>query len=224
MQENFENSFTRAVSCTRFAAFQKEDSYKLGLARYLWNLALSEALYPSFHTLEVGFRNAAHREIGIWLAEPEWLSQTQSFLSPKELSKINSARTVLQQRRKDQTEARLVAELSFGFWTSMLDSRYDQIWPKIIVGVFPNIPKRIRTRQAISSMMHPIRRLRNLTFHHHAIWDRDDLASTHQNTLNLVGWLSVPLSLPLARIDRFSAVQLAGLKPYLEQADHLIPN
>jgi hypothetical protein len=222
MQENFAKSFSQAVSKTRFGAFEKGDGARLGLARYLWNLSLCEAFYPSFHTLEVGFRNAVHREVGCWSEEPEWLRNSHPFLSDKELPRIKAASTALRKGRKELTEARLVAELGFGFWTSLLDARYDQLWPKIIAGVFPNIPRRIRTRQDISSMMHPIRRLRNLAFHHHAIWDRDDLSSTHQTALDLIGWISSPLAASLGRIDRFSAVQMAQVEPYLEHASQLI--
>jgi len=222
MQENFVESFSRAVSRTRFEAFEKGDGARRGLARYLWNLSLCEALYPSFHTLEVGYRNAVHREIGHWTEERQWLVNSPPFLSEKELPRIKAACTSIRKGRKEITEARLVAELGFGFWTSLLDVRYDQLWPKIIAGVFPNIPRRIRTRQDISSMMHPIRRLRNLAFHHHSIWDRDDLASTHQNALDLIGWISAPLAASLGRIDRFSGVQMAQIEPYLEHASQLI--
>lgn len=223
MQENFATEFKDAVSQQRFNAFQKEADDRTALARYLWNIALCEALYPSFHSLEIGFRNAIHKEFGQISGSDNWLLQCTDILHPRERTSVDSALAKIEQRRREPTEARLIAELSFGFWTSLLDSRYEQNWRQVIAAVFPVMPRRLRTRRNISAMMHPIRKLRNLAFHHHAIWDRDDLERTHQSALDLIGWINPTLVASLNRIDRFPAVYGAQIRPYNEHARHLIP-
>lgn len=224
MQDNFATDFARAVSSRRFAAFQKDRDHREALARYLWNIALCEALYPAFHTLEVGFRNTIHRELGSAIGEEQWILRRHDFLRPNELKSIKAAEISLTRHHKPVDEPRLVAELSFGFWTSLLDRRYDQLWPKFIGKAFPLMPRRIRTRATLSSMTHPVRKLRNLAFHHHAIWDRQDLGTSHSTAITLIGWISAPLALSLARIDRFPSILAAGLSPYHEQAQALMPS
>lgn len=224
LQPHFAAAFSLAVSAPRFAAFQKDGNEREALARYLWNVALCEALYPAFHTLEVGFRNAVHRELGVFHGAPTWLISHHAFLKVSEQDSIRSAETSLLRHHKPVTEPRLIAELSFGFWTSLLDRRYDQIWPQIIRRVFPLMPRKMRTRANISAMMQPIRRLRNLAFHHHAIWDRTDLGATHTSAITLIGWMSGPLVASLGRIDRFPAILSGGLEPYLEHASQLMPH
>lgn len=170
MQGSFLTDFQRLVSPPRYHAFRDGGTDAEALARYLWNTALCESLYPVFQILEVGFRNAVHTEIGNETGVPHWLSHTPHFVQARELSVIDQARLGLQKERKPVDEARLVAKLSFGFWTCLLDSPYDQTWHRIIRQVVPLMPRRQRTRQNLSSHLHSVRKLRNLTFHHHAIW------------------------------------------------------
>jgi hypothetical protein len=93
------------------------------LSKHLWNTALCESLYPSFQILEVGFRNALHTEIAATTGDPQWLTNPPGFLYPDETQSISAAKDALRSRRLDPTEPRLVAEMSFGFWTSLLDVR-----------------------------------------------------------------------------------------------------
>lgn len=222
-QASFIKEFSLSVSAPRFAAFQKGNGARDGLAYYLWNIALCEALYPAFHTLEVGFRNALHRELGHAFGEPEWLLNRHSFLKDRELPSIATAENSLRNHHKPVDEPRLVAELSFGFWTSLIDKRYDQLWPRFAPKAFPLMPRKLRVRANLSAMVQPIRKLRNLAFHHHAIWDRTDLGNTHTAAITIIGWMSSPLAISLARIDRFPSVLAAGVAPYRDHAQNLIP-
>jgi hypothetical protein len=222
-QASFIKEFSLSVSSPRFAAFQKGNSARDGLAYYLWNIALCESLYPAFNTLEVGFRNALHRELGNAFNEPEWLLNRHSFLKERELPAIKAAESSLQNHHKPVDEPRLVAELSFGFWTSLIDKRYDQLWARFAPKAFPLMPRKLRLRSNLSSMVQPIRKLRNLAFHHHAIWDRTDLGTSHTSAITIIGWINAPLAISLSRIDRFPSVLAAGVAPYRDHAHNLIP-
>lgn len=221
-QDKFLAKFLEAVLEQRFTAFVDGATPQVGLARYLWNIQLCEAVYPVFHTLEVGLRNAVHREVGKYLNVPDWLGKAPGILHAQDLSKVDSAMDQLKRSRKDLDEGHLVAELSFGFWTSLLDSRYETLWHKIIKGVAPYMPKRLRTRSTLSAMVQPVRKVRNLAFHHHAIWDRKDLLKVHSDALTLLGWMSPSLSFTASELDRFPEVHSSGLAECKETAGKYI--
>ncbi len=58
------------------------------LSTYLWNIALSEALYPVLHNFEIALRNSFHQAISRAFYE-DWLNQLDSkILSPNELKNV----------------------------------------------------------------------------------------------------------------------------------------
>lgn len=208
---NFFEDFEKSISRIRF------DSYRLAgkgdhdaVCKYLWNISLCESLYPVLQFIEVSFRNVLHGQISAFVGE-DWIKKEGaikevSFLREREREKIKEAKEALASRGKQITESYLIAELSFGFWISILDAYYDRMWHKIIQGVFPGMPRTIRTRGEASSRMSKIRNLRNAALHHHSIWHWKDLQEHHRDILQILGWIC-PNSQSLAeKIDRFPTV------------------
>jgi hypothetical protein len=222
MQAPFLTDFQRLISPPRFHAFRDGGGDQDAVARYLWNTALSEALYPAFQMLEVGYRNAVHVEIGREAAIADWLLAQPSFLRQRELVAIDQARVGLIKERKTVAEPRMVAQLNFGFWTCLLDSPYDQLWHRIIHRVVPHMPRRGRTRQALSARMHAIRKLRNLAFHHHAIWNHPRLKSVHAEAVEMLRWPGLSLEPAVRLLDRFPDLLNKGWTPYSQPAGNLI--
>ncbi len=223
----FFGSLSRSASITRLESYRAGGSYRDALCKYLWNIALCESLYPSFQVLEVAFRNAAHIEIGTVtfpaIGTTDWLMSDPQFLKDSEKSILTKARESVRERRGSVTEHLLVGELPFGFWTSLLDSRYDAMWPKIIKGVFPHTPRSVRTRGNMSAKMNAIRKLRNAALHHHSIWHWSDLQSKHRDMHELIGWIC-PASERVAKAtDRFPAVFGGGFSAFTPIVDSL-PN
>ena len=201
---------TRGISAPRFASYAAKGGGEISaLERYLWNTALCEALYPTFQILEVSFRNTVHAEIAAF-AGNEWLKTGAPFLAAQERESIAAAQESLTARGRTITEPYLVAELSFGFWTSLLDVRYDKIWHKIIKGVFPDMPRAIRTRSEISPRMNIVRKLRNAAVHHHSIWHWADLAAQHRDAHVLIGWICGASARIASAMDRFPTIHSAG--------------
>jgi hypothetical protein len=180
------------------------------LCRYLWNVALCESLYSSLQALEVAFRNAVHTELGAAIAVPGWLTSPPGFIYEDEMSAIGKAKRSLRERRGTITEPFLVAEMSFGFWTSLLDSRYDRMWPKIIAAVFPRMPRTVRTRSEASKRMNRVRHLRNSALHHHSIWHWRDLTDQHRDLHTLLDWLCESISMVTKEADRFPQLHCGG--------------
>jgi hypothetical protein len=156
--------------------------------------------------LEVAFRNTLHQSIGSVWNDPVWLTNGLAILDPREVKKIQTAKQALHGQRKSITEDDLVGELSFGFWTSLSDARYNRYWPRFVKMAFPLCLNAHRSRDQISSQINPLRKLRNAVFHHHSIWHWSDLEQHHRNGLAVIGWISPELARLTRQQDRFPAV------------------
>lgn len=212
---SFYNSIERVISIPRLEAYRASHGTENEiLCRYLWNISLCESLYPAFQMLEVSFRNAVHSEIATAAKVPEWLMQSASFLYRDELSAIEDAKASLAKRKGTITEPVLIAEMGFGFWTSLLDSRYETMWHRIIAGVFPYMPRSRRTRQEAARGMNMVRKMRNAALHHHSLWHWADLVEQHKMMHTLIEWICPSVSQLAKGIDRFGSVYSGGPKQF----------
>jgi Abi-like protein len=205
------------LSSERFEAYrQPDESDKQALARVCWNTALSEALYPCLQGLEVGFRNSLHQAVATLAGTGDWILK-DSRLEPNEKKMHAEALQQLRTRNKPETAGYLVAELKFGFWTSLVDSRYHRLWPKIIKEVVPGMPNRIRTREEISKRLNEVRFLRNAVSHHHSIWHWPHLKKQHETIHELIGWIDPDYGAFVKSQDRFEEVLKDGVEVYLRR-------
>jgi hypothetical protein len=196
------------LSSQRLGAFRRspQEHQEELLRRYLWNIVLSEALYPALHLLEVALRNHVHEVIAKGTRDPNWLMNARG-LSPHEVMQVNRAIDALNKQEKAPDIGKVIAELSFGFWTSFFDTRYERVfWQRSIKLLFPDMPRKIRTRQTVSARLNRIRRLRNRVFHYEPIWHWKDLSEQHQAICETIGWMSENAVKLLNTIDRFSGV------------------
>jgi hypothetical protein len=210
MSTDFLKPFERTFSKQRLAAYRiLGESDEVLLRRCLWNTSLCEALFSPLQLLEVGFRNAVHLEFGNYSGCPDWLTQGK-ILEQSELNSVADARLNLLKRGQSPNEGLLVGELSFGFWTTLLDKRYYLVWHKTIANVFPSMPRGIRTHTKASGFLHGIRKLRNAALHHHSIWHWSDLAHRHGEIHTVARWICPALAALIKEVDRFPAVHAAG--------------
>jgi len=202
----------RSISPPRLKGYKMQGgSEEDALAKCLWNTMLCESLYPGFQILEVAFRNSVHAEISRALADTGWLSKEHPVFYKGELEAIRKAKESVGLKGRPLTEDILIAEMKFGFWTSLLDSRYETLWHKIIAGVFPHIPKTIRTRGDVSKMMNAVRHMRNSALHHHSIWHWKDLKDQHNQMRLLISYICKASDAIAAQLDRFPSVHATGL-------------
>jgi len=207
----FFDNLKKSLSASRFAGYHQRGNEVDALAKYLWNTRICEALYPSLQMLEVTFRNRVHSEIGNQASDPTWLTNEIGFLPPEGKECINKAKETLERDGCPVTEDYLVSEMKFGFWTSLLNAKYELMWHKLLPGVFPHIPTRIRTRGDISALMNKIRRLRNAAMHHHSIWHWKDLQQSHQDVRLLISYMCKQTELMAEKTDRFSEIYSSGI-------------
>lgn len=202
------------LSAERFESYRNLGTDTETLARNLWNIALCEALYPSLQAVEVAFRNRVHQTISDVCGDPDWIINP-AFLKRQEQETIESCKDDLRVRNRPVTTGYLIAELKFGFWTSLADARYDKIWHKIIRPVFPSMPGPIRTRGEVSTRLHSVRHLRNSVFHHHSIWHWANLTQQYADVYALLSWMEPAYATWVKSIDRFPQILAGGHRAYL---------
>ncbi len=126
---------------------------------------------------------------------------------------------MLKDRGKTVTHARVISELSFGFWTGLFSADYSSvIWerPGLLKDAFPYMPKSIRKRSTLAGRFGEVRKLRNRVFHHEPISARPSLSTEHANIIEALGWLDPCLQKVTAALDRFPEVHTAVYRDVLK--------
>lgn len=193
-----------------YAFFQKyPDSDSKGIYLYIANKQLSEAFYTSLSVLEISLRNSIHQSLSKKYKRKDWYEE---FRKNSELStlypKIEYAKKKIRRKKRRPTSGRMVAELSFGFWTSLFNDEYEmQLWKPLRLA-FPNLPKEIRQRERVKVPLNKIRQeLRNRVYHYEPIILRiNELEGHHSNIKKLLYWMNPGINGWLENIDRFPAI------------------
>jgi hypothetical protein len=190
---------------------------QLTLARYMLNMALSESLYPTLQFSEIALRNAVHRELSVRCGTNAWYDSPQARLTSWQQDKVTEAKTTLGRNRKPLTPGRIVAELTFGFWTGFFNNAHARtgIGAFLSRSVFPHAPATEQYQAKLDQRWLAIRDLRNRVFHHERILHWRDLDARHQAILEILFWMSPELHDLANAIDRFASLRQAGLKPWL---------
>jgi hypothetical protein len=197
------------ISEDRFARYKDAAdgaNLKPGLGRYMHNLSLCEALYPTLSAFEVGLRNGVHRALTVKRGTEFWMDDA-GFLRPTELEKVAHARAELTRLRKSPlTAPRIVAALSFGFWTGIFNQYY---WTKlggVTRAVFPCATV-LPTLKSLNDDLREIRILRNRIYHYEPIWDSELVAPLHNKMHSYLEWMNSDWRYILDPINRFVATQ-----------------
>lgn len=214
MQADFAQKLRSALSEERLAGYESRtpgDGDLDTFCHYAWNLALGESLYPTLQCVEVVLRNAVHGAARGEFGNDSWFDDSSIINSRFEVEAIAKAKAKLQRQRKPLDPHRIVAELNFGFWTSLLDRRYEQIlWPRLIRAAFPHMPRRDRTRRNLLARFNEIRKLRNRLFHHEPIWYWTDLEDKHEHLVAALNWMEPAIADLVTSLDRFPDVYTNG--------------
>lgn len=201
---------SRILSDSRLAPYLRRTSGETdAVALYLWNVSVSEALYPVLQFVEVSLRNRLHEAIGRFVGR-RWLSDG-GFLQRREQDAVQSA--CGQTARPPGNIAEwIIPELSFGFWTGLLGRACEpRLWPSLLRTVFPGIPRRSRTRKAVARRFHDVRLLRNRVSHHEpVVWGPCRPQDLHSVTVETLFWLAPELEHFWQRVGQLPAVVGAG--------------
>lgn len=220
--------FQTAISRERLRAHERRstDNEVDILSTYLWNIALSEAIYPVLHNFELAIRNSFHDAISRSFHK-DWLLEVDlSILNEREAKTIETSILKLRKNGKDVSKDNLVSELTLGFWTSLTHRHHERpqnLYPKLFRDpeFLPHIPKKIRTRSTLSDRLTSIGKLRNKIFHHNPIWKDKDLDRKHNEALEVIHWISPMLYEITKTSSRFSEVYSEGWNEANKTAKHV---
>jgi len=139
------------------------------LKLYVWNAALGASFLPAIGIVEVSLRNALHRALkgqfgSDWYDNPRFIA-----IDPAPFQRaINRAKAHILAGGKLVTPPRIVAQLMFGFWVSLLRPTYARsLWPVLRVA-FALYTRRRRA----ADVLEPLVVFRNRVAHHDTIYDR----------------------------------------------------
>lgn len=178
------------------------------ILHYRCNLQLAEAFYTSLSVLEVTLRNALCRELETMTGRPDWYAVFPTTPGPSKLNRyITQANKQIAGRHESITPSKVVAELTLGFWVSLLNSEYERLLWKDLRRAFPYMPKHLRQRKNVSSPLNQFRMFRNRVFHNESIcWNLSRVEDIHNEMVTMMGWINKDVPAWLQQTDRFAEV------------------
>ena len=200
----------RAVSRERLKRYLAATSQHLGdaVSLYEQNVALSEMTFGLLHGLEVAIRNSMHDRLSVYFGTSRWY--TVASLSTYSLDKIHAA--VRDAGGPTASPGKVVAELTFGFWTDLAAQRYHwSLWQPCLSAAFPGVRL---ARPVIHRRLEAIRWLRNRVAHHEPILtSAGHLYAGHQRRVSLEqlaecgDWISPTLGVWIRGYFRFAQAE-----------------
>jgi hypothetical protein len=171
---------------------------------YKLNTQISESLYPLLSNLEIALRNAIHNSFTIHFKSADWFLQ---FNQPPLLDQTNIAKRKILAANKLLTTDKVVAELTFGFWTALFNKQYAKDLWKPLMYAFPLLHTINKRRDKISYKLNQIRKFRNRIFHYEPICnDLNALFTNHHNILEILNWINSDFVSWASEIDRFESL------------------
>ena len=158
-----------------------------------------------------------HLALAAKLGTEEWYDNPLITLTKFGQQELGNAKDRLVRENKSVVPGRIIAELQFGFWTSLLAFHYEtnaKIWPGLVKRAFPNAPRKANVRKFLYLRFTKIRKLRNRVFHHERIIHWKDLADRHGEIIQAIGWINDGMEEMSLRLDRFVEVYSAGVEPW----------
>ena len=203
----FEKVFSEKRMERYFILYPNDESR--AVKHYQSNIKLTEAFYTSLSVLEVALRNALSRELKTMTGRDDWYVIFANTPGLTNLNKyITQASKQIVGRHEQITTSKIIAELTLGFWVSLLNAEYERLLWKDLRRAFPYIPKKDRKRKNVSAPLNRFRAFRNRVFHNESIcWNMKKVQEIHDELLLVLEWINMDLPEWLKEIDRFENVQ-----------------
>lgn len=181
----------RSLSPERLAPYLElaDGDRRYAIALYEWNTRACETMYSILQGFEVTLRNAFHETMRSALRREDWYEIAPLREYEKRL--IAAAKERIEKDGRAITPGRVVAELMFGFWTSLTGRQYAQtIWDQFLHAAFRSTHV---GRKTISERLKKIRFLRNRVAHHESIIGRKnrerDLRKEVDEIIETASWI-----------------------------------
>jgi hypothetical protein len=172
---------------------------------YWWNIDISSAFYAPLHCLEVALRNSVHKRLTVAFERSDWWLAAP--LRDNGVRIVEDARRRLASRTRPSTADDMVAELSFGFWVSLVSHSYDRsLWVPYLHKAFPYYRG---PRRRLHSDLNTMLLFRNRIMHHEPIHHRH-LKADHETVVRLLGYLLPSMARQLESYDQVEEVMRQG--------------
>lgn len=191
----------------RYIAWAAGDRVR-ALELYRLNTRLSEALYTPLQMLEVCLRNRIHTVLSV-ARHPRWFEDRGLLTGQYQAAQVEKALFELARENKELLPGRVVAALTFSFWTAMLGPAYENLWQRELKEIARAEDGRTLRRKDFSGPLTPIRILRNRIAHHEPILEWN-LPKHHDAMNRLTCWLSPAAAAWSETFDRFNDIHPAG--------------
>ncbi|MBC3363004.1 Abi family protein [Pseudomonas sp. SWRI154] len=194
------------LSTPRMSRYLKSNKDKQARAAeaYVHNMKIAESLVSVFHVLEVALRNGIQKEMTLEYGQSDWYEKwngTGDVDLQRLYEKVAEAKRELRKRKVTITPDNIVAELSFGFWTSLFNRATIHSLSKPLMRVFYSCPKGMRKPDNIRTRLNKGRDLRNRCFHHEPLlWQ--PLFELHRDISEIIKWIDPGLHAWIANHDR----------------------
>lgn len=207
MVVQFALELKQRLSEARLERYRKGGSDLDMLTNYFWNMALAEALFCPLGTVEIVLRNTIHNTLSQHFGMSNWYEGT-GFLEPRQVKQIADAKQHIRDRNRPATPDRVISQLSFGFWVTLLSRTYnDRFWrnnkAENLRIAFPHVPRNSRQRAQIQAKYYAANSLRNLAFHHEPILDRRTLLADHEQIYEAIEWIEPAMVATTRLFDSF---------------------
>lgn len=200
------------------------------MARYLWNIALSAAVYQLIAIFEITLRNNIYNSISKNLLK-DWIDENTAWfkkIHPKlgyniESNQIIFAKKQLKKLSKPITQGQIITQLTLGFWVNMLKNQYrPDIWNKarVFEDAFPHCPVKLNRIPTVVVELEKILILRNRISHHEPIFNHPDgIENIVKNLLKTLSWLSNEMDDVIFKLNHFEKIYNGGYNKF-----HIEPN
>lgn len=200
------NDFEQHFSAARVGRYQAHfhGNAARAMGAYAHNLLLAEATLPLLNVLEIALRNRLQDLMTQFYSRLDWWEALRG--NPQfnwQVSEVDKAKAKLLKRCEAQTVDKIVAELTFGFWSSLFNTQFQHTLWKPLRLAFANCPRQYRQRHTISAALNEARDLRNRVVHHESLlWLTPSLLDMHTKCTTILGWIDPKLVKWVAVHDR----------------------
>lgn len=173
------NKLEYFLSQPRLKRFLRSTGNSKSKAQQLYriNLRVSQAFYPILNLFEIFLRNSINNQVTSYFANPNWiLNEKTGFMNDNSLrpsrfylkNSVQKAENTIRRKKGTVSSGKVIAEQSFGFWTSLFEPHHYRLIGGVIIHCFPNKPNNVN-RSYISQKLNRIREFRNRIYHNEPI-------------------------------------------------------
>lgn len=206
------------LSEARFKRFQVAYSGSASKAQKLYgiNLKVSQAVYPILNLFEIFLRNAVDRQIVNYFDDADWIiNQQNGFMNHPDLARsgyfikgnVQRAANVILKKSSTVTAGKIIAEQSFGFWSSLFEPHHFRLIGGAPLQCFVNKPANMN-RRSIALKLDAVRNFRNRVYHNEPICFNGtaiDFSATYtirQHILDMLNWIDPELNIFIIQFDQ----------------------